>query len=178
MWIVCREGERCLFRKTNGACLSDDGDFNLSRICHLILDFLCDFSEGLLAVRRGEMWGFIDMDGREVIPCQYEDVFAYHEGLARVMKNNFFGFIDKSGREVIPCIYCDAGVFSEGLAWVKKEGKCGFLDKTGKVVIPFVYYGAHDFSGGIARVITVDPDVVDNWSPSYIDKTGKIVNPE
>ncbi len=140
------------------------------------MDFLCGFREGLLAVRKKDRWGYIDMSGREVIPCQYEDAFAYCEGLARVMRNNCFGFIDKTGVEVIPCEYYEAGVFSEGLAWVEKEGKCGYIDKTGKVVIPFVFYKAFGFSGGKARVITVDPEIVDTWSYSYIDKNGKVLN--
>ena len=92
------------------------------------------------------------------------------------MRNNCFGFIDKTGREVIPCEYFDAGVFSEGLTWVEKEGKRGYIDKTGKVVIPFVFYGAEGFSGGKARVVTVDTDIVDTWSYSYIDKTGKLLD--
>lgn len=117
------------------------------------------------------------MNGREVIPCQYEDASGYREGLARIMRNNCFGFIDKTGHEVIPCKYSDAGEFSEGLTWVEMEGKCGYIDKTGKIVIPFVFYRAFAFDRGIARVITVDPEVVDNWSYSYIDKDGELVNP-
>lgn len=42
------------------------------------------FSEGLAAVRKDGKWGFIDEDGKTVIPFQYDLAGGFHEGLAVV----------------------------------------------------------------------------------------------
>lgn len=41
--------------------------------------------------------GFIDKEGREVIPCKYDDAFGFSEGLAVVQKDGIYGFVDKKG---------------------------------------------------------------------------------
>ena len=41
----------------------------------------------------------------------------------------------------------------------------------------YLFDHAFGFSEGKAKVITVDPEDVDDWSYSYINKTGIIVDP-
>ncbi len=67
-------------------------------------------NEGLLAVHQGELWGFVDMAGNEVIPLQYQEVRRFSEGVAGVMKDGFWGFIDKTGNVVIDFDFPDANV--------------------------------------------------------------------
>jgi hypothetical protein len=42
------------------------------------------FSEGLAAVQQGGKWGFVDHQGRLVIPARYDRVKRFSEGLAIV----------------------------------------------------------------------------------------------
>lgn len=42
-------------------------------------------------------WGFIDKNGKEVIPCKYDDASGFSEGLAQVKKNGKWEFINKYG---------------------------------------------------------------------------------
>lgn len=44
------------------------------------------FSEGLAAVRQNGKWGYIDTDGKQVIPCQYDLAYEFNEGYAIVGK--------------------------------------------------------------------------------------------
>lgn len=44
------------------------------------------FSEDLAAVKKNGKWGYIDTDGKEVIPCQYDLAFEFNEGYAIVGK--------------------------------------------------------------------------------------------
>ena len=46
-------------------------------------DYVSSFSEGLACVERNGKYGFIDMAGKEGIPCKYSVAGHFREGLAR-----------------------------------------------------------------------------------------------
>ena len=103
-------------------------------------DNIRDFQNGYACVEINKKWGFIDNNGREVIPCRYEDVKNFSiEGVAPVKTNGKWGYIDKTGSEVIEFKYDDAYSFYEGLGEVKLDGKIGFVDRNGSEVIPCKY---------------------------------------
>ena len=105
-----------------------------------------DEDSGLIRVWRGTIgvratYGYIDREGKEVIPLIYDGAFNFSEGLARVAIEDSgkekCGYIDTTGKEVIPLIYDGAYSFSEGLAMVGMEDsegdiKWGYIDMTGK----------------------------------------------
>ncbi len=141
-------------------------------------DYTDSFYEDLAVVRIGDWhtgkWGFIDRDGREVIPLKYSYAGWFSEGLADVCIRDGgtkkYGFIDKTGKEVIPFIYDYASRFREGLAKVLigdwKTGKWGFIDREGKEAIPFIYDYAEDFANGLAKV-----KLEGKWG--FIDRRGQ-----
>ena len=47
-------------------------------------DYVYVFSEGLAPVSKGGKWGFVDKEGRLVIPLEYDDVGYFDEGLVGV----------------------------------------------------------------------------------------------
>lgn len=137
------------------------------------------FSDGLLGVAiitdsSNSLWGFIDKEGREIVPCKYDQISDFYEGLAEVQLNDKMGFVDRNGKEVVPLIYDYAYDFSEGLACVRIDDgdnrKYGFIDKTGNLVIPCKYDGADSFSEGMAAV-----QLNDKWG--FVDNTGKEIIP-
>ena len=99
-----------------------------------------------------DLWGFEDINGKEVIPAQYIAVEGFSEGLAAVLPDNStvrtalgdiikdgtgFGYIDKTGNMVIAPQFSKAEPFKNGLARVQKHGREFFIDKQGKTVIRF-----------------------------------------
>jgi len=58
-----------------------------------------DFSEGLAGVRLGEEgWGFVDRDGKVVIPARFGWVYEdFRHGIAGVVVNRKLGYINKKG---------------------------------------------------------------------------------
>lgn len=86
------------------------------------------FNEGLAAVKKDGKWGYIDEEGKVVIPFQYDQAFIFNEGravvgtLSDVEDMGEDGEYDPVTDEWIPngehmyCYYYDAG----------------FIDKTGK----------------------------------------------
>lgn len=59
---------------------------------------ICD---GLIAVQKNLKWGFADINGRLVIPCQYSEVKAFNNGYAMVRVNNKWGVINTTGKLII-----------------------------------------------------------------------------
>lgn len=126
--------------------------------------------EGLQRAYRYQ-YGFIDREGNEVIPLQFEAAGYFSEGYAMVVPTNFklFGIIDKLGRFVHVPEFEDAGEFHEGLAMACVKQKCGYVDNSGTWVIPPTFISARPFWRGLASVAWKDGEY------GYIDKTGKTI---
>lgn len=62
-----------------------------------------NFSEGYAAVQNiDRYWGYIDKDGKEVIPCQYVQADDFSDGLAGVLdKGGIIYYIDQEGDKKI-----------------------------------------------------------------------------
>lgn len=103
--------------------------------------------------RSKKLVGFMDKNGKKVIPAQYRKVYAFSDGLAAVLPDNStvqtafgevikngsgWGYIDKTGKMVIKPQFGDVEKFTDGLARVTKNGEECFINKKGKVVIRFV----------------------------------------
>lgn len=128
------------------------------------------FSEGLAAVMNGDRqeeryslgnngkFGYIDREGKVVIPFIYDYAAPFSEGLAYVCQGDQYGFIDKTGKVIVPldnaCDYdhgCagEGGLlieqhFSGGFARIRKsvpeaDMQYGLVDKTGSIVVPPQY---------------------------------------
>lgn len=118
-----------------------------------IYDEIGSFSEGRLAVKRKGMWGFVNADGLEVVPCRFREVQNFSEGLAAVRLGHTWGFIDKQGNVEIDFNYKRAGNFSGGLAWVQTDSGVGFIDRQNNFTMAAKFDRAFDFQDGLARVV-------------------------
>ena len=143
-----------------------------------------EVGDSLIAVCSNGDWGYIDLNGNEVIPCIYDDAITFSEGIAKVAKKEntktyfdvfehviyYYSYINKKGEVVIPTPYNDCGDFHNGRAFVKGENdKYGFINHMGDVVIPFIYNEVHDFSDGLAFV-------KQNGKWFYINTDGKQIS--
>lgn len=123
-----------------------------------------------------DTWGFVDRNGKPVVPLKYEGVADFSECLATVWVNDKAGVINTKGRMVVRPRFDSIGSFSEGFAVIQDgdfrfaSTRYGYIDKTGKVVIEPQFSSADDFSEGLAVVQTPE-----NGKKGYIDKTGKFV---
>ncbi len=117
------------------------------------------FSYGLIPVRNKiGKWGFMNRDGRLVVPPQWHQVLDFHEGLAMVSnyypsnRTYEFGFVNTNGHLEISLRWGRALSFSEGLAAVSSNGLWGFIDKSGRMVIPPLWEACESFRDGISVV--------------------------
>lgn len=131
------------------------------------------FHDGLAAVRIGEKWGYVDLDGRLVITPSYSKAASFSNGRARVEKqtgpfDSKAGFIDKNNQVVVPMEHGDVSSFSQNRAVVKVQEKYGYLDEKGAYAIRPQFDQAGQFSQGLAPV-----RFGQSWG--FIDENGKIV---
>ena len=107
------------------------------------------FSEDLWAVKKGELWGYVDSADNVVLDFQYIIADPFRNGVATVVISHDEGkvgtFIDQKGQYLVPphfgkgltrYIYDDKNML---LSFRSPEGKYGFLDISGNVKIPAVY---------------------------------------
>ncbi len=124
------------------------------------------FSDDLAVLEKNGKYGFIDKNGNEALPFNFEFAADFSEGLAAVKKNGKWTFIDKNGTTISPFQYDSVNSFSEGLASVRKNDKSGFIDKNGAVVIPLDLDYADSFNEGYAAAGRDD-------KYGYINKQGE-----
>lgn len=98
------------------------------------------FSEGVSAVKKGEKWGFIDENNKEVIPFDFDYAHSFVNGQAVVQVGEFFGVIDKKGKYVIRPEYYDLQRLEIAGKWyyISRDATFfqGVIDHQGKVMLP------------------------------------------
>ena len=84
--------------------------------------------------------GYLDMDGRLVIPLKYEYALGFSEGLAKVRNEaGMVGYINTQGELEIPFIFSDGESFLDGFAVVavkdNQRSSYGAIDKKGDWIL-------------------------------------------
>ena len=114
------------------------GDFYRS-----IISYKGDWMGIAMSVQRDGKWGFVDINGVEMIPCKYdlvENFLSKNDSITPVAIGEHFGYVNMKGDITIPFDYEFAGRFSSnGLAQVVKNNKLGFINYKGETLIDFVY---------------------------------------
>jgi hypothetical protein len=93
------------------------------------------WAEGLLRIRRARLYGFLDLDGREAVPCRYPDAHdGFWCGLAGVSRDGCWGFVDRHGHEVVPPRYVWVEPFFDGVGTAGVLGAAGYgrIDPEGR----------------------------------------------
>lgn len=121
------------------------------------------------------LYGYLDEQGREVIPLSYELARDFKNGKAVVqISDSKFALVDRSGTIIHTYLYAFVGDIGEGLLAFqeKPNSRYGFVDETGHVVIEPKYTGAQTFQEGRAVVNTAE-----NYMNAFglIDRNGRFI---
>ncbi len=119
------------------------------------------YKDGMARVSRKGLWGFIDLTGKEVIPCKYTNVVDFDNGIAAVgigklnIKESFqyiedekFALIDKKGNYQSEFLFAEVLPFENGLAraldlslrtwgWIDTKGNWKIEPKFVEIVSDF-----------------------------------------
>jgi hypothetical protein len=88
-------------------------------------------------IKKDVYWtGFVDLQGKEVVPLIYDEMGYYDPELKRTRAGigDKLGFLDEYGDVAIPIKYEYAEIFSQGKARVMLGGRAFFIDASGKEV--------------------------------------------
>ena len=116
----------------------------MKNICFLLFSWFIYSSlyaqTDLIPYRKGNLWGFSDINKKIIIPCQYDDAEPFKNGVATIQKNRLYGCIDKTGKDILPIKYDSIIIFNSELIIIKKEGNRGIFNVLlNKEVLPCQY---------------------------------------
>lgn len=97
------------------------------------------FQMKLYPVIAGGKYGFMNTQGKLMIPAMYNEVGPFQEGLAVVSKDDKFGIVDKKNQMIVDFQYDEILEFVQNRAIVRKGEKYGVIDRLGKLVFPLVF---------------------------------------
>jgi len=81
-----------------------------------------------------DKWGYINKNGKVVIPFQYSNAYGFSHGLAAVMVDSKYGYINNTGELKIKPKYSYGGSFKNGLAIVSSDNANYLINTTGEIV--------------------------------------------
>ncbi len=117
--IVARQGDKYFFI-----------DYKGKKIGNETFDGACisASNDSYIAIKKGEMWGFANQDGKVVMDPQFEGAKSFSMGMAPIKMEERWGYINTDGKVVIETKYFDAGIFSQdGSAPVKNASVWNFI---------------------------------------------------
>lgn len=88
----------------------------------------------LFPYQQKELSGFVNAEGKLVIPAIYYTVSDFYEGLSVVNKNDTVFFINKENVNPFNKFFTDAYPFKNGIAAVKQKNKWFFINRLGQPV--------------------------------------------
>lgn len=117
--------------------------------------YVGNWCEGLAVVKNAktELYGYINEDYVEQIPCQFKFANDFSEGLGLVYTEKEKYFIDNTGKIALAGLdkYTYVESFKNNRAVVDiDKHNYGYIDRTGKEVIPCQFYKAWAFSEDLA----------------------------
>ena len=99
------------------------------------------FADGRALVAKGKefndyKYGYIDYNGNEVIPCQYDYAQTFHDGRAVVgmgqeLSKQKYGYIDTEGKLITPIQYSSMNSFKNGYVLVTLNDRSFYIDRDG-----------------------------------------------
>ena len=82
------------------------------------------------------LYGYVDNDGFEIIPCFYPDAIRFGNGLAAVFDGSLWSYIDPNGNVIFSHVSETPGVFMNQVVPICKDGFFGLMDVNGQEVLP------------------------------------------
>ncbi len=108
--------------------------------------------QGLIAIKRGGRWGYLDTQGRDAIAPRFDDADAFQpDGLAVVTADGHDGYLDRHGDWRLPARFEALAPTSDGRGRARISGRWHVIDLDG-TVLSEGFDEILPFSGGMARV--------------------------
>ena len=118
--------------------------------------------EEFLKVQKNGKYGMIQLDGKEVLPAEYEKIEAVQgiKNAILVQKDGKYGVVDKDGKAMTDIAYTEIKALGKdnksGYIVKNEQGKFGIIDFSKKQILPNQYDGIEKIYGNDLYVVIVD----------------------
>lgn len=136
-----------------------------------IFDEAMPFDFGYSVVRIGEKYGVIDQLGRDVLPCQYEDIAIISNKTFILKSDSQYQIMNPLSKSFVEPLY-DSIQVKDDCAIVEESGRYGMVDLAGSSIIPCRWQRLGFFHDGWAFVQREDGKY------NYIDRNENLLLPE
>jgi len=152
---------RAWVKKRGASCwtLIDKTGKELTAECYEKVGYLFDFNKGMMAVYKNGKMGFVNADGKLVVPCQYTGSTSFEEGLACIAKydTDLYGFMNLEGEMEIPFKFKQSGVSGfrkDGFSRAGSSSGTVLIDKQGNIVFKTSKGNIQGSGFGLVRIFT------------------------
>lgn len=95
-------------------------------------NFECDGAKAFVgdyaAFKSGDLWGFVDTEGKIIIDAQYEDAKSFSNSMGAIFGGGSWRFINSKGEVIIQDTFDDVDYLSDnGICFVKMKGYWSYL---------------------------------------------------
>ena len=103
------------------------------------------YEGGILRTEKNQKYGLIDMNGKELLPCEYDKITAMEEieNSMIIQKDNKVGIVNSKGSIIVEPIYKEVKklgeTYKEGYITINDENKYGIVSTTKKQVLENKY---------------------------------------
>ena len=149
------------------------------------------YNENVLRIQKDGKYGLINMDGNEILPCEYDGITALQgvENTLLVLKDENYGIVNDEGRTLLPTEYAEiqnlGNEASQGFIVRNQDGKYGVVDTSNGQVLEAKYDGISKIHREDYYVVTeagkqkvVKRDGAEALSGNYDEITALLKNPE
>ncbi len=120
--------------------------------------------------KKDQFYGLIDLEGRDIIPCDFEEVLDWDDHFISLKKGNDRIVLNRFGDVIIPEGFDDIHILGDGLFQVEKSGKQALYMMEEGFITSYDDYSFTSFYEGIAGYRRGKEE----WG--LIDATGKNVS--
>lgn len=101
------------------------------------------FDQKIYKVAIGDKYGFVDENGKEIWPVEFDQIERYSDFI-RARKGNKWKLLDYSGKQVSKTDFDDVMPYSKNSILVENDGKFSFINKNGETISPLYDKVRHD----------------------------------
>ena len=95
--------------------------------------------QGMIGIKKGGKYGFIDPQRRLIIAYRYDSVGLYSAGRAPIQIRGKWGLIDQKERIIIQPLYDEVLVLPSGVIRVRQGNRYGVITPEGEISTPVAY---------------------------------------
>ena len=118
------------------------------------------YEENVLKVKKDDKYGLIDLTGKEIIPCEYENITVISgiKNSIKIQKDGKYGLVTTEGNIILEPQYTDilnlGEDYKNGYIVINEEKKYGVVDYLGKQILECKYEKVEQIYGKDNFVIT------------------------